>query len=427
MPLQYQSLIEWSAAISMFVVIVIFLILFEPRYSLKRYLCSLIPFMAVWFGFNLYVLFSCGVDTQGKYTLFTATLPSLLYFWVVAKHRDGRFFFTFCLVDTTLIWVMLVTGLIDYAVGSEGLVNFVLRIVSFPALIFVAWRFARKPYLALLSGVSRGWWLFSAMTGLFYVTLTVMAGIPTNLRHRPDDMPAAVMVLILLPLTYTTIFVVLRQQDELFRIGERQRTFELQASMMEKRMTELCDAEKKFRIERHNLRHRLMAIAAMLQQNDTAAALDYIGVSQEALNATAVERYCDDPALDAILSSYFRRAEELGIQVDTYINLPARLPMSAAELSTVFANALENMIHAVKELPEEKRRIICKCIDRPCLMMEFSNPCKEDVRLGSDGLPIPQRTGHGIGTRSIAAFAEKYNAVCTFQVENGWFKLRLAL
>ena len=237
----------------------------------------------------------------------------------------------------------------------------------------------------------------------------------------------AVALLALVGLTYTTIFISLYQQNELFRARESQRTFEVQTFMMEQRVEELLDIEDRFRFERHDMRHRLLAISAMLQQNDTQAALDYIGASQKALDATTVERYCADPALDAVLSSYFRQAQELGVRLETHIDLPAQLPISTAELSTVFANALENMIHAVRQLPAEERQMVCKCISTPCLMMEFSNSCGRDARLGPDGLPVPQDRGHGIGTRSIAAFAEKYQAVCTFQIEDGWFKLRLAL
>lgn len=63
--------------------------------------------------------------------LLTATLPSLVYFFLMAKNRGGRFFFTFCLADIVMIWMMLVTGLIDYAVGSDGLVNFILWFAVF--------------------------------------------------------------------------------------------------------------------------------------------------------------------------------------------------------------------------------------------------------------------------------------------------------
>ncbi len=427
MSLQYQDLFDLSVALSMFVVIAVFLFLFEPRCSRRVYVVSLVLFTALWVGGNLYVLLVYGIDVQGRYILLTATLPSLLFLWLLAKHRNGRFFFTFSLVDTAMLWVMIVTNLIDYAACGEGLVAVVLRVVACLVMIFAAWRLVRRPYLKLLRTVSRGWWLFAAMTGLFYVTLAVMVGSPTNLRSRPEDMPIAVMVLILLPLTYGTIFIVLRQQSELFRIRERQHTFEVQAAMMEQRMCELRDVEDRFRYERHDMRHRLLAISTMLQQNNTQAALEYIGASQQALDSTTVEHYCSDPALDAILSSYFRQAEELDIQLETHIDLPGELPMSTAELSTVFANALENMIHAVQKLPQERRRIVCKCISHPRLMMEFSNPCEESVRLGPDGLPVSRDRGHGVGTHSIVAFAEKYQAMCSFQVENGWFRLRLAL
>lgn len=427
MELIYQNLFNATIILSMFMCIGQFLILFESRYPKKVYLASLIPAMTVWFGGNIAILLIFGLEIYGRYSLITGTLTSLIYFWIVAKNRGGRFFFTFSLVDTVMIWVMLATNLVDYAVGGGGLVAFLLRLVFFPVALFVDWRLVRRPYLQLLHSVSRGWWLFAGMTGLFYLTLSIIGNIPTSLRDRPEDMPIAVMLLLLLPLTYATIFLVLHQQKILYRVRERQHTFEIQSAMIEQRVTELRSAEDRLRYERHDLRHRLLAIAGMLQQNDVSAALDYIGAAQEALHATEVARYCSNPALDAILSSYFRQAADLGIQVEAKIELPDELPVSAADLSTVFANALENMIHAVGKLPLEKRRMVCKCIASPCLMIEFSNPCGKEARLGSDGFPIAKNAGHGTGTRSIAAFAEKYEAVCSFQIENGWFKLRLAL
>jgi len=131
--------------------------------------------------------------------------------------------------------------------------------------------------------------------------------------------------------------------------------------------------------------------------------------------------------LDAILVAYFQKAKDMGIQVEAQLAIPDTLPVPTAELSTVFANALENMINAVQTVPAEQRRIVCKCIDTPRLMIEFSNPCVEEVQIGTDGLPITTGEGHGIGTRSITAFAEKNKAVYSFRMEDGWFKLQLAL
>ena len=101
--LTHQYLIDYSTTISMFVVIILFLFLFESRYPKKKYLTSLIPFLLIWFGVNLGILFVFGIEVQGTYSLLTASIPSLVYFWIVAKDRGGRFFFTFCMVDTVMI------------------------------------------------------------------------------------------------------------------------------------------------------------------------------------------------------------------------------------------------------------------------------------------------------------------------------------
>lgn len=427
MNLEYQYLLDISNAISSFVVIAIFLILFEARYPKKKYLASLIPFMILWFGVNLGILFVLGLEVTGQLSLVTATIPSLLYFWIVAKDRGGRFFFTFCVVDTIMIWVMSITGIIDIFIGNTGLWTFVLRIAAFPVMLFLAWRWARKPYLRLLNTVARGWWLFAAMTGLFYVAMTIMIGIPTNLRLRPEDIPATLLVMALLPLVYATIFRVLGYQQKLFDAQESQRTLEVQAAMVEQRADEFRRMDDKLRIERHDLRHRFQAVYTMLQNGQNQEAMEYIDSAQSILHDTDVEHYCSHPVLDAILVAYFQRAKDMGIQVEAQLAIPDTLPVPAAELSTVFANALENMIHAVQTVPAEQRRIVCKCIDTPRLMIEFSNPCAVEVQMGSDGLPITTSAGHGIGTRSITAFAEKNKAVYSFRMEDGWFKLQLAL
>lgn len=427
MNLQYQHLIDFTTMIAMFVVIVMFLLLFEPRCSKKVYYVSLIPFLSLWFGGNIYILLAYGLNVQGKYSLLTCTLPSLLYFWIMAKDRGGRFFFTFCMVDTVMMWMMMGTSLIDYAAGSEGIVNFILRLLAFPVMLAATWRFARKPYLTLLNSVSRGWWLFAAMTGLFYLTLTIMAGIPVNIRLRPEDMPAFVLVLLLLPLTYATIFIVLSQQDKLFRAQERQQIFEAQAVIMDRRMEDIRRAESAMRIERHDMRHHFQTIAAFAQEGDSAAVLDYVGKSQEKLDSITPKRYCDHPMLDAVLLNAAAQVEQMGIAIEIAIVLPEELPVDALELSIVFANALENAIQAVRELPESQRRIICKSVIHPRFMIEISNPYAGTIAFDEQGLPIAGKQGHGIGTRSIIAFAEKYHALCLFRAENGWFKLQIAI
>ena len=168
-------------------------------------------------------------------------------------------------------------------------------------------------------------------------------------------------------------------------------------------------------------------MAALLENDDTEAALRFIGASVENLEKLRPRRFCSNPILDAVFSSYCAQAERDGIRMELSLAIPDQLPVSVEELSTVFANAMENAIHACQKLPREERVIRCKCISSPQLMFKISNPYSGEVRFDESGIPVAEREGHGIGSRSIQAFVRKYGAYHAYQTRDGWFTLTIAL
>lgn len=165
----------------------------------------------------------------------------------------------------------------------------------------------------------------------------------------------------------------------------------------------------------------------MVEKGERAQALAFIGASQERLDALEAVRWCQNPVLDAIFSSYLEQAKRQGIQVEASLAVPESLPVDAMELSTVFANALENAIHACADVPEGERKLVCRCLNHPQLMFEVANTYAGQVRFDADGLPVSNQPGHGVGTRSIAAFCEKHDASCAYEAKDGWFRIRVVL
>lgn len=86
-------------------------------------------------------------------------------------------------------------------------------------------------------------------------------------------------------------------------------------------------------------------------------------------------------------------------------------------------------------VPKEVREISCHVIAHPRLMFQIANPTAEPVPFGKDGLPLasearsPGRSpgvhAHGLGSRSIRAFCEKYGAICEYEQRDGQFMLRV--
>lgn len=422
-----MNLLDLSTVWSLIHVFALNALLYEPRLPKKKTLILTVCLMGPLAAYNAWFFVRFGNELAGKLVLFNCTLPSLIFFMLMAKHRNGRLLFTFCLSDTISLEIICITRLLDDAIGLPNFwVLFILRLIIWPVLEFVVIKWARKPYLALQNVVQKGWGGFAAITLLFYVILVVMSSYPTVIQERWEDLPALLLVMALMPLIYWSILTMLFRQQELHETKQKEQLLQVQTTMLKQRIEQNVQSESQLAIQRHDMRHCYQTLRTMLDRGALEAAKEYIAFAEQTIRETAWKRWCLNPVLDAMFAAYFKQAEAAGIKIEADLDIPADIPVNTMELSTVFANALENAIHAVNELPQEQRVIRCKCISQPQLMFYVSNPYAGEVSFDENGSPVAESTMHGIGTRSIAAYCEKYGAVCRYSAENGWFNIRIA-
>lgn len=404
-----------------------FIMLYDLRGNKKRATIISALFIGILTTLNMLLMFYAGIASIARLFVITRSVPAFIFFFFLVEDRSWRYVFTFCLVDTATLWIILFSGMLDRLLGCNSAFQLVFRLLIMPALEYITWRYLRKPYRELLRNIEQGWGAIAAISALIYVLFACMPPLAFMKTSWRPWAPIIILILILVPLTYVIMLWMLMQQRRAHLEKERQGFLQAQIDMMERRVEEIRQAEEKIRIERHDLRHRLDTVAALVEKEERAEALDYLAAARLALDETKTRKYCRNVVLDAILSLYFNLAKQADITVESRMAIPDTLPVDAAELSTVFANALENSIKACKELPPEKRKIICTCITDPCFMFEIANPCKDTVIFGSGGLPLTEKDSHGIGTRSIMAFAEKHDAVCRFYYKDGWFHVQMTL
>ena len=175
------------------------------------------------------------------------------------------------------------------------------------------------------------------------------------------------------------------------------------------------------------MRHMLATIASLAENENARAVLDYVNTAATPYDVTTTTHYCNDPILDATLSSYLEQAKKLDISLETSLTIPDTLPVDSAELSICFANALLNAIKANEKLPNNERKIIVKCICKPKFMFEILNPYKGNITFEKNNLLNSSETNLKISTRFIMAFCQKHDAFFSFTTDNGWFKLMVAL
>ncbi len=406
--------------------VVMFMLLYESRYPRRKTNIITGIFVIPLLIANVVSFTMLSIEKTIQAIIFICVLPSLIFFFIMAKNRDTRFLFTFCVVDTIVIEVLFATNIIDTVLGfGNYIVMFILRLVALPVIEFCIVKYIRAPYHILQQNMKKGWGVFSMMAALFYVVLLVVTYYPSIILDRPEYFPHLILILILVPVMYITVFSVLWKQLALFRAEEKNRVLSTQMKLVNERLAIDRKTENQLKIIKHDIRHKMILLNDHIKNRRFDEAEEYIKNMTEDINKTSLRNYCENNSVNVVLSHYGFIAEEKGILFETYVKLPVKLEINEIDLAVVLSNALENAINAL-EYGNDKR-IIIKCFtEHGKLYLEIKNPFNGDIFF-EDKLPKSSKENHGYGTKSIAAIIENSGGIYSFVTENGYFVFRCAL
>lgn len=125
---------------------------------------------------------------------------------------------------------------------------------------------------------------------------------------------------------------------------------------------------------------------------------------------------------------YVGLAEEKSITTDINLDIPHSLTVDSLELAMVISNLLENAVQACEALENDRERTIrftCRHVGR--LILEISNLCDASAVLGESGFPVAQESGHGVGTKSVLAFAQGHGGEVLYQISGSTFRVRMLI
>lgn len=403
----------------MFHVIFLFVILFRSRYTKK----TTILFAGIGMGILMILNFGIGliygIGALGRAFFFTCSIPSFILFYLISADKKFRFLFTFCLADTTCIWIMAATNLLDYYLGGGAYVlMFVSRLLAFPLIEYLAYRFLRKPYLELQASVERGWGFFSGTTVLYYLLLVLVVQYPVNIVERPKDVPVCILILLLMFFNYDVMFSSLYRQLLLYRKQQSERLLQEQKNFLEEQL----ENQQRIRKLKHDMKGYTVTIGGLLAAGKTKETLEYLKNVQGAIDA-CMGQYSANPYINAVVSSYYQKFEELDTQLKLDIQIgDEQLPFM--ELCQILSNGLENARDALRELPAEQREVSVRMrYNKDCLVIRIKNSCISSLYVEKGTIPTTSKGGadHGFGLPTMLAAAQKLGGDMLCYTEQGNF------
>ena len=289
--------------------------------------------------------------------------------------------------------------------------------------------------LPLYQSASMNWPIFSALIFCIFLSLSYYFYATADIQQTLVSAREPLLLLVLLiTAAYGTVFYSLKRfsamhalETENLNMQHERGLLSQAATIMADRLEFMDKVAQQNSLATHDRRHFNSMLLHLLDQGELEEARTYLK-QQLAHTIPQTRVYCQNKAVNAAIGYYIAKAEASSVPVETNLDIPTQLPFDSVELALVVSNLLENAIQAVSHLPQGHARFIhFTCRQKGRLLLEMSNPCPEHTILDNNGLPFSAQSGHGLGTRSVVAFANKYHAELLYSIRDNLFTVRLLI
>lgn len=402
--------------------------LLQPKYSKRVTRLAMLGILAADLGTAAYCYLSGNLTMLAKLDI---VLFAVLCFAVRPLFQDSfmQWLFSYLTVQNISDVVIILSFEIARFLPCPAYGNTVLRIVLFAAFLLVLNRWVRPLYRQAVEH----WATYFAVALGVYLTFNYYVLFSEDVVSMLTENAAQLLLVIFIALAaYSSIFISLKNLQQEYQVKQENHAMhaeraylQLAAESMTQRLRLMEETAVQNSRAAHDRRHFNNLLLELVQRGDMDAATALLK-KESAAGDGGSRVYCENPALNAVVCHYAELAGQLEIKTEIEVDAPRQLAVDSLELSMAVANLMENALHACAALPAGERRylrVTCRIAGR--LLLEVENPCAGPVTLDAEGYPVSAEEGHGVGTKSVIAFAKKYDGELLYKQEGRVFRVRL--
>lgn len=208
------------------------------------------------------------------------------------------------------------------------------------------------------------------------------------------------------------------------RSDEQRLKYEIR--LMEYRMEEqkkhqqlLLENQETVRAQRHDLRHQLAVIRSFSEQDGDRRLTAYLDTLIAEIPSERGRLYCENTAVNAIISHYAAQAEKQGIELSIQLSVPEHTEqISDSSLCVILGNLFENAIEACGRMTEGRRFIRLRSrLQYGTLTIAMDNSFNGRAVRKDGKFLSSKRDEIGTGLQSVTAMAEKHGGGASFETD----------
>lgn len=269
-----------------------------------------------------------------------------------------------------------------------------------------------RPTVRAVSGKQRKTWYSIAFVSLLFLVIFALFLVlfHTEYEHINRYIPFFTASVLLYCSTLWVIFGTIQSMiDESNTELINQNVAYLQGQLKTAKENELSA-----KTVRHDIRHHNQNIAAMLKKGEIREAMKYLEQYDDTLDAARVNEFCSHITVNAILNSFYNKAQSMGISVSVIADTNEATHITDMDFVAVLSNLLENAVNGCTECGSggEIKVNIRTVADKTVIVC--SNPCKKDIPIENNMIK-----NRGIGIASMLSAIRKYDGNIKYSLDNG--------
>lgn len=379
----------------------------------------------IYWGF--FVMFVCFVmlsyavfgDNPGYYaTAFVSTIVMAFFVFILNSAdpicKKIFLFISYANVFSMFVCISLIICSVFFKGAQEIVIYYarnIIRTVLFVPVAILYIRFLRPSVRAVSGKRLKTWYSISVVSALFLLIFALFVVI-FNAEYKNIDryIPFfAVSVLI-----YISVLWVIFGTVQSMIVESNTELIKQNAAYLQGQLKTAKENELTAKTIRHDFRHHNQNIESMLKKGEIQEALDYLKQYNDSLDAAKISEFCPNITVNAILNSFYTKAQKNGISVSAEADIKENTTISDMDFVAVLSNLLENAVNGCIECNAggEIKVNIRTVADKTVIVC--SNPCREDICIENNMIK-----NRGIGIASILSSIRKYDGDIKYSYDNG--------
>lgn len=390
----------------------------ELKYSRRKTAFIYLGFfvMFVCFGMLTYAAFG---DSHGYYAAAFSSTIVMAFFIFILNSADPIckkifLFISYANVFSMFVCISLIICSVFFKEEPKIVVYYarnIIRTLLFIPVAFLYIRFLRSSVRAVSGKRIKTWYSISVVSVLFLIIFALFVVI---FNSEYDNIDRYIPFFTVSVLIYISVLWVIFGTIQSMIAESNAELINSKAAYLQGQLKTARENELTSKTIRHDFRHHNQNLESMLKKGEVEEALSYLKQYNDSLDAARLNDFCPNITVNAILNSFFTKAQKNGISVSVAADVKEKTAISDMDFVAVLSNLLENAINGCIECKSDGEIEVNIRTVADKTVIVCSNPCIQDISIENNMIK-----NRGIGIAGMLSAIRKYGGDIKYSYDSG--------